>query len=56
MKKFMSNNGVTCLEYRIVNDPEKGVVFSLVADDDKAAINESRIVVLRKKIKSESSR
>ncbi len=52
----MKNNGIIFLEYRLEYDAEKGLVFILVADGDSLGKNMSRIIVLRKRMQSKSSR
>ena len=52
----MKNNGISCLEYRLEYDTEKGLVFILVVDGDSLGKNVSRIIVLRKRMQSKSSR
>ncbi len=52
----MKNNGISCLEYRLEYDTEKGLVFILVAEGTSLVRNVSRIIVLRKRMQSKSSR
>jgi hypothetical protein len=51
----MSNNNITCLEFDIKSDKEKGFKFNLV---EEGVVNGdgSRVIILKKGIKSVSSK